>query len=279
MSKSFLRWAGSKTALLPEVLPLLGFDDRGTYYEPFLGSGAVFFATAPSKAVLSDVNPDLVCGFQALRDHRDGLIERLTEHEARHLEDPENYYYMMRSLPGPHSIGGWTEEDLLHYGSRFVYLNRAGFNGLWRVNLKGEMNTPIGRNKQKKAVCKFNFPQLTECSRLLQNADIRCCAFQKALRKVQEYDRVYCDPPYVPIEQATNFSAYASSFPMNSQSELLQRCKSMGLVNATVVLSNSCSETTEALYEGCTKTVVTVKRSIAANRKDRKVVREFLVSF
>lgn len=277
--KSFLRWTGSKAALIPSILPMLGQNDRGTYFEPFLGSGAVFFALKPSRAILSDLNPDLVCGFQALRDYPAALFERLAEHQQRHLEGPENCYYMMRSLPGTPTDRRWTEEDLLHFGSRLIYLNRAGYNGLWRVNLKGELNTPIGRNKHKKAFCKFNLPLLTECSELLQNTDIRHCNFQESLSGVKEGDRVYCDPPYVPIKQATNFSAYATPFPMSLQEELLTRCKDMGMDDATVVLSNSHSPVTDDLYRGCTKTTVTVKRSVAANRKDRKVVKEFLISF
>lgn len=279
MSKPFLRWAGSKTALAPEILPLLGFDDRGTYHEPFLGSGAVFFAIAPSKAVLSDMNADLVCAFLALRDYPKVLFERLHEHERRHLEFGDGYYYTVRSLKSATIDRVWTEENLLHFGSRFLYLNRAGFNGLWRVNKKGEMNTPIGKDRNKRCIVKFNTPLLTGCSELLQNADIRHCSYERSLDNVKEGDRVYCDPPYVPIDQATNFSAYASDFPMDLQLDLLHRCKDLGIDGATVVLSNSFSPVTEALYIGCTRKTVQINRSIAANRADRKVVREFLISF
>ena len=279
MSKSFLRWAGSKTALLPEILPLLGYDDRGTYYEPFLGSGAVFFATAPSKAVLSDVNADLICAFLALRDHSKALFERLNEHERRHLEFGDGYYYTVRSLKSATIERSWTEEDLLRLGSRFLYLNRAGFNGLWRVNRRGEMNTPIGKDRHKRCTVRFKYPLLTKCSELLQNAEIHHADFVAAMKGVKEGDRVYCDPPYVPIDQATNFTAYASDFPMDLQLDLLRRCKDLGTDGATVVLSNSFSPATEALYIGCNRKTVQVSRSIAANCADRKVVREFLVSF
>ena len=279
MPRTFLRWAGSKTALLPEILPLLGQDDRGIYYEPFLGSGAVFFAMAPSRAILSDVNADLICAFLALRDHKSALFEWLQDHARRHLELGESYYYTMRSLSGTKDLSGWTKEELLHFGSRFIYLNRAGFNGLWRVNKKGEMNTPIGRDRKGQTIVKFNYPLLTECSELLQNADIRCCGFQEALNNVRSGDRVYCDPPYIPIDQATNFSAYAMDFSMDMQRDLLNDCQVLGTEGATVVLSNSFSPFTENLYAGCTRKAIQVKRSIAANCSDRKVVKEFLISF
>lgn len=278
--QQFLRWAGSKRKLLPHILPLLGLNDSGTYYEPFLGSGAVFFALEPSRAVLSDMNPDLIAGYLALQEYPDELIQRLSEHESFHNQNPKEYYYAIRSEGNIDPGKAWSKASLLDKGSRFIYLNRATFNGLWRVNLKGEMNAPIGANSKKSRSIAFDFEDLRHCSTALSVADIRRCSYEEIFPMVQWHDRVYLDPPYVPIQQKTNFSGYcSSSFNFQDQLNLLKLCRQSSLSYSAIVLSNANTDVTQELYSGLSVEFLEVSRSIAAKTGDRRIAKELIVSF
>ncbi len=278
--QQFLRWVGSKRKLLPHILPLLGLNDSGIYFEPFLGSGAVFFALEPSRAVLSDANPDLIAGYLALQEYLDELIQRLSEHESFHNQDPKTYYYDTRSSGNIDPKKEWDKALLLDKGSRFIYLNKAAFNGLWRVNLKGEMNAPIGATAKGSQSITFDFENLRLCSKALSVADIRLCSYGEILPEVQCHDRVYLDPPYVPIRQKTNFSGYClDAFTLEDQMRLSILCHRASTRGARGILSNANTDTTQELYADQTIDFLEVSRSIAAKTADRKMALELLVTF
>lgn len=283
--EQFLRWAGSKRKLLPYIVPLIGYDDRGIYFEPFLGSGAVFFALKPSKAVLTDMNADLIVGYRALKDYRDELFERLLEHERRHNEcfenESEEYYYSIRGQGNIDPDRLLTKDILLEKGARFLYLNKAAFNGLWRVNGKtGQMNAPIGTNSMGDQTIVFDTDNLALCSKALSVAEIYRSPYANALKRATHADRVYCDPPYVPIKQKSNFSGYCTdTFTQGDQVNLALLCEKAAFNGARVILSNANTDATVNLYKEHHIDFLQVTRSIAANTIDRKIAKEILVTF
>ena len=283
--QQFLRWSGSKRKLLPHIRPLMGFDDRGTYYEPFLGSGAVFFALEPSKAVLTDMNADLIVGYRALKDFRDELFGRLLEHQGKHNDcfrnGSEDYYYSVREQGNIAPDLLLTKESLLEKGARFLYLNKAAFNGLWRVNGKsGAMNAPIGSNSLGDQTIVFDIENLKLCSKALSVAEIYHAPYDHPMKRVAAGDRVYCDPPYVPIKQKTNFNGYClDAFTAGDQVNLAILCEQASDRGARVILSNANTDQTIELYKNQTIDFLQVKRTIAAKAIDRKMAKEILVTF
>ena len=281
MAKQFLRWVGSKRQLTGPIVSALGADDRGIYREPFLGSGAVFFALKPSEAVLSDVNADLIAAYVALREFPELLIQALQTHAVMHNADPDYWYKGVRSQPGIQGAqDDWLASDILTKGARMIYLNKAGFNGLWRVNLKGEMNCPIGNDGNGSRLISFDVDNLRECSKALQCATIVNCDYSTALKGAGHPDRVYCDPPYVPIvTQKTNFNAYSKSFTTEDQLELIRLLSKASDNGATAILSNASTTESAGMYKDKQTVELTVKRIVAAKAEDRKIVRELLVTF
>lgn len=281
MTKQFLRWAGSKRKLVDRILPLLGTNDDRTYYEPFLGSGAVFFALVPSRSVLSDSNADLVAGYQTLRDQPDRLFDSLKQHQNNHNLDAAKYYLEVRAI-GNIPVGEeLSDSDRLLYASRFLYLNRACFNGLWRVNQKGIFNAAIGSDRNGGKAIEFEWGVLRDCSIALQRSEIRHSNYSEIIRSVEAGDRLYCDPPYLPIVQQTNFKSYNKNlFTIEDQASLAKECLRASARGACVVLSNSDTIDAHKLYEGARDLIpVEVIRSISAKASKRKVAKELLVKF
>jgi DNA adenine methylase len=189
--KSFLKWVGSKRKLLGTLLPYFPQVIEGVYYEPFLGSGAVFFALKERqpnlRAVLSDVNPDLMITYQQVRDNPQELIQWLHLYAQNHQEDPIACFAQIRSQ----DRHGYDKLPSVCKAARLIYLNRTCFNGLWRVNARGYMNAPMGGYDQP-AIC--NIEVLMACHKALQGVDLLCQPYDE-ISPLNE-DWVYVDPPY-----------------------------------------------------------------------------------
>src|SRR5262245_56697666 len=235
-----------------------------TYYEPFIGGGAVFFALAAEhrfeRAVIADRNPWLIEVYKTVRDDVSGLIRALSRH-ASHATD-EDYYYEVRALdPAPLSS---TER-----AARILFLNKTCYNGLYRVNRRGQFNVPFGRYA-KPRVC--NEEVLLAASRALAKVEIKNADFEIVSRQAKRGDAIYFDPPYVPVSATASFTAYDSHAFGTSDHERLtttyRACVSRG---AVAVLSNSDTELTRTLYEGLDVKTVTASRAInsAADRRGR----------
>ena len=188
-AKPFLKWVGGKTQLLPQIFELFP-KNFNRYHEPFVGGGAVFFNLQPNKAILSDVNPDLIQAYQMIRDDVDSVIAELKQHRAE-----EAYYYSVRETDV-------AELSAAEAAARIIFLNKTCFNGLYRVNRRGKFNVPFGKYANP-TIC--NEKNLRAVSDALQGVDIRLQSVFELDTRVKKNDLVYFDPPYVPVSPTASF--------------------------------------------------------------------------
>lgn len=266
--RPFLKWAGGKSKLISQYEEF--FPKAFTnYYEPFLGGGAVFFylkQTRPEfKAVLTDINADLINTYILVRDRVEELIDRLKEHQRNHNKD---YYYDLRSF---HNLTG------LEAAARFIYLNKTCFNGLYRVNPKGEFNVPVGRYKDPK-IC--NPDLLYAVSESLQNVEIAERSFDTVLDYAKSSeDFVYFDPPYYPLSNTSEFTGYTrNSFGKEDQIRLKEVFAKLADRGVKVMLSNSDCEFIRELYEDFNIEKILAARYINCKAKKRGIISEVLVT-
>lgn len=253
--KPFLKWAGGKTQLI-EKLEQFFPKDYDTYIEAFLGGGALFFHLQPSKAILSDINPELINCYTNIRDNVDEVIFHL-----KSLKNNEDFYYEIRGC----DISTLTSEER---AVRFIYLNKTCFNGLYRENKKGEFNVPYGR---------YTNPQICDEKRLylaheaLQNAKLICGNYKTVLRRyAQHNDFIFLDPPYVPVGKYSDFQRYTKDFFYDDDHiELRDEFKRLINIGAKVILTNSNTEFVRELYAGYPSEVFQTKRLISSKSETR----------
>jgi len=231
--RPFLKWVGGKSQLLGALRELVP-EDIETYFEPFLGGGALFFDVQPSQAVIADLNPELVDCFTAVRDRLDRVIGHLEGHIYE-----KGHFYAVRDLE-PDDL------SLAERAARTIYLNRTGFNGLYRVNSKGRFNVPFGRYTNP-LIC--DHENLQACSEALQGTDVVQGHFAEVLAKAKAGDFVYLDPPYVPVSRTSNFTHYvAGGFGPDDQNRLAQELVGLDSRGARFVLSNADTPEVRAMY-------------------------------
>jgi DNA adenine methylase len=225
LAEPFLKWAGGKRQLLDQILPHIPSPPNGArYFEPFLGGGAVFFALQHKHSFLSDSNPELIETFQAVRDNVESVIDALCL-----LPYSKNSYYEVRDS---------KPSGAVERAARFIYLNKTCFNGLYRVNLKGEFNVPFGQHGPNVEIC--NRSQLRNASRALKAANIETADFESAVQKARPGDVVYFDPPYYVAHNSNGFIEYnAKVFSWEDQRRLAR--VALILVNSgiSVIVSNA----------------------------------------
>lgn len=276
-AKPFLKWAGGKRRLVHKLLEHIGpMPEGSTYFEPFLGSGAVFFALAPSKAVLSDTNEALVVCYRLVRDRNRELAAYLSTLPRKPSRDQ---YYTIReqfnSLLAKRA--GLTEEELLTLGSQFVWLNHTCFNGLYRVNRAGQFNVPIGSKTEPHV---FDVGTLRAAARALvqSDADIVCADYSKVLTRAKQGDRVYLDPPYEPMDGEASFTDYTlSGFTAVDQRALASKVSDLVDRGVRVILSNSATPLIRSLYRRYEIHTITAPRTISGDPTSRKPVKEVIV--
>ena len=230
-ARPFVKWAGGKRALIPDIAQLLP-EQIGLYWEPFVGGGAVFFAldSRIASARLSDVNAELVLTYQVIRNRTEELIERLACHAEQHPLD-KDYYYQVRKMT--HS------PDPVDVAARFIYLNKTCYNGLYRVNKKGLFNVPRGRYKNP-LICDAD--GLRKASEVLRKATMRFSDFARI--EPGEHDFVYCDPPY-----DGTFNGYATDgFTDADQRRLRDLALKWHGAGAQVMISNADTPLIRELY-------------------------------
>lgn len=266
----FLKWAGGKTQLLGEILPRLPAQIE-TYYEPFIGGGAVFFALAAegrfARAVLSDRNVELIEAYTTVRDHVGALIAELSEHQ-RFATDSE-YFYALRATP--------TETlSPIERSARLIFLNKTCFNGLYRVNRKGQFNVPFGRYVRPRVLRE---DALLAASRALQGVTLLVSDFGAAVAKAKAGDAVYFDPPYVPVSSSASFTAYhRSPFGPPEHQRLTQIYQNLQRRGVASLLSNSDTPETRSLYRNLEVETVRASRAINSKGGRRGAINELLVT-
>ena len=263
-----VKWAGGKGRLLTQLKSRLppGFGRR-RYLEPFIGGGALFFSLTPSRAILSDVNTALIETYRAVRDQVDAVVSALERLAVGHGKEK---FYRTRER--------YNREELspVERAATFLYLNKTCFNGLHRVNRRGEFNVPFGRYKNPRIV---DAPRLRAASRLLRGADLRNAPFEHVLETARPGDFVYFDPPYVPVSETANFTGYAQTgFGPDDQTRLRDVFRELDRRRCHVMLSNSDVPAVRSLYQGFSIDIVTAPRAISCNAESRKAVREVVVT-
>ena len=256
MKKPFLKWAGGKTQLLKNIRELYP-DNIETYYEPFVGGGAVFFDLAPKKYLLSDSNPELINAYKAVATKPNELINKLSK-----MQNTEEFFYKIRSLK-------YEDLDNVTAAARTIFLNRTCFNGLYRVNKKGHFNVPFGRYKNPDFIQR---DKIISCSELLKSKYIKCMDFRKLDDiKFHKNDFIFFDPPYVPLEGYSDFKRYTKEqFYDDSQRDLAKIFKNLSKKNVRLILTNSNTSLVNELYDGFNKIIIDTKRNISSKSSTRK---------
>ncbi|MFP6867810.1 MAG: DNA adenine methylase [Nitrospinota bacterium] len=264
-ARPFIKWAGGKGRLLAQYAPLFP-DEIRDYHEPFLGSGAVFFHLRQrigGRAFLSDRIGELVRSFGAVRDDLEGVIRHL----GRHVYERGHYYRVRSQNPARLSVAGLA--------ARFIYLNRTGFNGLYRVNRSGRFNVPFGRHTNP-TICDAEGLRLA--SHALAGAEIEQRGYQKLSGWAEAGDFVYLDPPYHPLTKTANFTSYtADRFGEADQRTLAQACRELDAIGARFMLSNSATPLIRDLYKDFDIRQVFAARAINSQSSKRGKIPEVVV--
>ena len=271
--KPFVKWAGGKRQLIPILNQNLP-ESFGTYYEPFLGGGALLFHILTDKngqkCSISDLNSDLVLAYTTIRDRIDALITSLKNHEKNYQKDSESYYYSIRES---------NPRSEIEKTSRLIFLNRTCFNGLYRVNSKGKFNVPLGKYSNPNIV---NEENIRAVSHILQSSRtaIKCRDFEAVLRDAKKGDLIYFDPPYQPVSATSNFTSYTTKdFTYDDLTRLAELCLKLDSRGCNVLLSNSDSqEVADIFVKNPWKiTRIAANRSINSNSKKRTGHFELLI--
>lgn len=261
-----VKWVGGKRQLMYE-LEINMPKTYNRYFEPFIGGGALFFYLQPDNAYISDMNEELINLYQVVRDNVDELITDLQKHDIS-----KEYFMEIRNIDRTEEYQNWSN---IQKASRFIYLNRTCFNGMYRVNSKGEFNVPFGHYKNPRILDENN---LINCSNLLQRTEIKHADFSEILKKVKKGDFVYFDPPYVPLSETSSFTSYTKyGFDMDMQLSLRDVCDELDSMGVKFLLSNSDTQFVNELYENYNIKKVFASRQINANADGRGKITEVLV--
>ncbi len=270
----FLKWAGGKGALLQQYERFFPAQRVRAYFEPFVGSGAVFFHLRgrdfATHYYLSDINEELINTYCVLRDQPEALIAYLRAHGQQHSRQ---HYYAVRNMD---RVAGWPHAvDPVIRAARLIYLNRTCYNGLWRVNRRGHFNVPMGRYRNPRIL---DEERLRAASHALQGVTLACQAVEEAVREARAGDFVYLDPPYVPLSRTAHFTAYyAEGFGEREQRALAQTFRQLAERGCLVMLSNSDTPLVRELYGAFRIETVQAERRINTRPERRGPISEVVV--
>lgn len=264
--KPLIKWPGGKRRLVPQIVPFIG-DCEGTYYEPFVGAGAVLLALCPKKAVIGDLNRDLVAVYEAVRDSPDDLLDLLRAYQE--CVDAQTYYVVRARDREP----GFRELPAVERAARLIYLNRTCYNGLYRVNSDGYCNMAYGS---------YDLPNVADAETVrmmheyLTSADvsIRAGDFEETLADAREGDAVYLDPPY-----DGGFCGYTSKgFGRDDQRRLMETARRLSEEGVRVVISNADTPFVRELYSGFGRMWgITASRCIGPTAESRQRADELII--
>ncbi len=264
--RPFLKWVGGKTQLLPELMSRVP-EFSGTYFEPFLGGGALLFMLQPKRAYVTDVNEELVNCYEVVQQQLEALCKDLKQHRYE-----KDYYYAMRDVDRAPEFKAWTR---VQRASRLIYLNKTCFNGLYRVNSKGHFNVPFGKYTNPTILDAEN---LAACSKALADVTVGAESFLEAEKRMGKGDFVYFDPPYVPLSTTAYFTSYnVNGFDAEMQRELCELCRRLDTRGVKFMLSNSSAPFVLELYKEFKVERVRANRAINSKGEKRGKVDEVIV--
>ena len=273
-----LKWVGGKRQILSNIMKYVPGDFE-SYYEPFLGGGAVLFAIQPRKAWVNDINSELMNVYTMIKNNVEELVESLKKHNGAYKQHkkPQNYFYKIRELDRDKDT--YNSLTPVEKASRIIFLNKTCFNGLFRVNKAGQFNTPFGYYENPNII---NEKTLRAVSNYFNKADIKitCDDFETVLKNASESDFVYLDPPYDPLSDTASFTAYdRTGFDSEEQVRLSRVCHKLNKRGVRFLLSNSATSFIIDLYKSKDYRIEIIKarRAVNARGDSRGNVEEVLV--
>ena len=270
----FIKWVGGKRNLLKQLLPL--FPKKfNNYFEPFLGGGAVFFELYSKnllenkKVVLSDINKELINTYKVIQNNPHNLIEKLKIYKKEHSKE---FYYYIRELDRKENFNNLSN---IERASRFIYLNKTCFNGLYRVNKKGYFNTPMGSYKNPNIA---DEETILSASQALKEATILHQSFEQIVNNTQKDDFIYFDPPYYPLNKTSSFTSYDSNtFLEEEQKKLFKVFQNLDKKGCFIALSNSDTSFIKNLYKEYNISFVRANRAINSKANSRGKISEVVI--
>ena len=290
--KSFVKWAGGKNSLIPQITKYYPFELKNgfieRYIEPFVGGGAVLIDILQKyeikEAYAFDINIDLINCYNVIKNNVEELINELDKKEKNFIdlndEERQNYFYDIRAEYNSYKLNDKLD---VKRASEFIFLNRTCFNGLYRVNKDGKFNVPCGKYKNP-TICDSN--NLRNLSELIKNVIFEYGDYRKSEKYVNNNTFVYFDPPYRPLSATSGFTSYTKEdFNDDNQKELANYFYKLDLKNAKLMLSNSNPKNVnkddnffENIYKGFVINEVSAKRMINSNAKGRGEISELLIT-
>ncbi len=270
--KPFVKWAGGKRQIIDKLKKYIP-EEYNTYYEPFVGGGALLFELAPKNAVINDFNEELMNVYTCIKDSDrfEKMCKELNHHEAEHSEE---YYYKVRNIDRDRK----KYDKLADYkkAARTIYLNKACFNGLYRVNSKNEFNVPFGKKEHVNTYEGQNLGII--CGYLnFNNVKILSTDFEDAVRDAKEGDFIYFDPPYDSDKEI--FTSYTNEgFGKEEQERLAKVFKDLDSRGCYVMLSNHNTKLINDLYKDYNIHIIEAKRNINSDGKKRGKVEEVIIT-
>lgn len=266
----FVKWVGGKRQLMDSIIEAMPKNIKNyNYVEPFIGGGAVLFNLQPSKAIINDINSELINVYEVIKDNLNELLIDLHKHE-----NSADYFYEIRQMD---RRSDFERISKIERASRFIYLNKTCYNGLYRVNNAGEFNSPFGKYKNPNII---NEPVLKAVSAYLNNSDIiiNNTDYEDILDNLDRNSFVYLDPPYHPLSTTSNFTGYVQGgWSTFDQIRLREACDNLTRRGIRFLLSNSCSEFIKEQYKEYNITIVKAIRSINADAEKRGEINELLI--
>ena len=265
-NRAFLKWAGGKYPLLDDIKRHLPQGE--CLIEPFVGAGSVFLNTDFSRYILADINSDLISLYNIVKTRTDEYVQASRELFMPETNQAEVYYRFREEFN--------ASQDPFRRAVLFLYLNRFGYNGLCRYNLRGEFNVPFGRYKKPY----FPEAELYHFAEKAQNAEFHCLSYEECMDRADSNSVVYCDPPYAPLSATANFTAYhTNSFSPKEQAHLAEMAEKLVSKQIPVLISNHDTPDTREWYRSAKHFQVKVRRSISSNGGTRKKVNELLALY
>lgn len=264
MTKPIIKWPGGKTQCLKYIRELLP-PTYNKYYEPFLGGGAVLLDLCPEEAVVNDINPELINMYLQVKDNVETVIAHLTDMDSFHEHsgnDPKEIYYMFRE-----AFNNNLNSNTSVQAARFIYLNKHCFNGLYRVNSKGEFNVPFNG---KLTGGSFHAEHLRAVSKQLQGVEFKCGDFEQSAKSIAPKDFIFIDSPYAPLTPTSFVDYTKEGFSYEDHKRLADFYMELSDYGVYCMLTNHDTELIRDLYRGFNFTEVDVRRSINRNGDNRK---------
>jgi DNA adenine methylase len=292
--KPAYKWVGGKRKIIKDIHKIIkekfNFNpNKNKYFEPFFGGGAMFFSflqfSELKNAVISDYNSEIAITMQLIRDNPTELVEQFYNYVNEMTQgDAAEYYYSVRNWDRD---GKLANKSNLEKAARFLFLNRFGFNGMYRVNSNGKFNVPFGRNtyrihNETESISPINKEYFNFISKKLTDSktEVLCCDYKSIEAKVKRGDLIYLDPPYMPVSKTSAFTGYTDKgFTFEDQKELANFCFRLAEKGANVIISNSFNEEIRKLYSdlGFKFEIIKAMRAINSKGEGREKVNEYLI--